>query len=123
MKRVWDAVARIARSRIGNLLAVLNACILLYEFWSWGELAMSRFHFYTLSATFQFMLFINFPSILLSGVFLSIFHLLSEIRPAQSIGWVEVGIVIAIAAMQWQLIGYFIGRIVSKLTTNPAPLP
>lgn len=123
MKRSWNAVLRILQSRLGNLLAVVNTCILLYEFWYWGELASSRFHFYTLSATFQFMLLINIPSMFLSGVISVIFSLISEIRPQQSAGQTDIGVFIAISAMQWQLIGFIIGRLFSKPAGKSTPLP
>lgn len=124
MKRVWDAVSRIFRSRIGNILALLNTSLLLLEFWQRGDFSFATVHPYMESVSLQVLLVINFPSLIFAGLLmLPLIFLVLGLKPDESNAVFQTLIFICTAGLQWQLIGYFIGRIVSKLVKRPAPLP
>ena len=135
MKRGLYFLERVASSRAGHALLILHLSLVVFDFaqktpvsraesnvvYKAGEimpssllLAGRSFHWHYESALLRLLVFVDMPGLLLSFLFGLILAPLSYILPplgAYDDSWFVAGLFLVGASIQWQFIGYLLGRL------------
>jgi phosphate starvation-inducible membrane PsiE len=124
LKSILRFIKRAATNRLGQLLIIIHLILVVYDFarkrplsvgcdfkegeWDFSVIADRIVHFHYESVILKIIFVLDLPALFLSVVFTPLRYFLYPHICAYSQSWIEAGILLTCASIQWLLVGYFL---------------